>query len=107
MKAVYSNQNQLQTTNTKLGALIGGGAGLLVGLTVSGTMLFLFGNSPVFAVGILTFFVGVFAAFGSFMGVLLDIDNRERNVNQLKVMQPGGVKPKRGKPQPLTLSRVS
>ena len=90
---------------TKVGTIIGLAVGSIIGLVVSQSVFLLSASSQVFAIGVLIAFSLIFAAFGSFMGVLFDIDAQERGVNKTVIAQTQQVKQQRVKTQPLPIIR--
>ena len=101
MKAIYSSQTKLSKKNTKIGLLIGAITGLFIGLTVGVTVFTISGGSLSFATGIVATFASVFAAGGTFMGVLFDLDAHERNIGKAIESQPKPVIHKQLQLQPI------
>lgn len=79
MKTFHNNQTKLSRKNTKIGLLLGVMIGLLIGLTIDVTVFTVSGGSLAFAIGVVTVFTLAFAAGGTFMGLLFDVDDYERN----------------------------
>ena len=77
MKTIHSSQTKLSKKNTKTGLLLGVITGLLIGLTTSVTVLTISGGSLSFVTGVVLVFTLAFAAGGTFMGLLFDVDARE------------------------------
>lgn len=98
---MYTNQTKLSKKNTKIGLTVGAITGLLIGLTIGTTVFTISGGSPSFAIGLVVTFTGAFAAGGTFMGILFDLDARERNAGETIAPRSKPVARKQLKLQPI------
>lgn len=99
-------------TNTKIqskketGGLLGAATGLLVGAVAGGVVLALFGSGFAVAAGVVVTFTVIFAAYGTFMGTLLDVDERERGIRPRRRARSKARRDNRSKTQPLALPTI-
>ncbi|RMF02940.1 MAG: hypothetical protein D6768_07080 [Chloroflexi bacterium] len=88
------------------GGLLGAATGLLVGVVAGGSLLVLFGSGIAIAAAVLATFTVIFAAYGTFMGTLLDVDERERGIRPTKTIRSKPRQRTRAKTQPLALPNI-
>lgn len=64
-----------------LGVIIGLTIGAVVGTLAGGLLYTLFGSTIIVALTVALIFTLIFAAYGGFMGILIDADTRDRHAN--------------------------
>lgn len=101
MKTVKETRSKKET-----GGLLGAATGLLVGSVAGGSLLLLFGSSIAIAAAVVATFTVIFAAYGTFMGTLLDVDERERGIRPTKAIRSKPRRHNRAKTQPLALPNI-
>ncbi|RMF00026.1 MAG: hypothetical protein D6768_13715 [Chloroflexi bacterium] len=73
----------MNKSDKELGVMIGMTIGGVVG-TVAGALLYtLFGSTIIVALTVVLTFTLIFGTYGGFMGFLIELDTRNRNINKL------------------------
>ncbi len=86
------------------GLVLGATTGAIIGAVAGGSMLLVMATSLLLALSVFIGFAVIFAAFGSFMGWLFDVDTRQRQISRPPLL-PNTAQPnrQRTKTQPLSL----
>jgi hypothetical protein len=82
MNVTQDQLKQLLKSKMSVGLSAGMIVGGLVGLVAGGTVYLIFGDSLMFSAGVVAAFTIIFAGYGSFMGLLFDVDAREREAGR-------------------------
>lgn len=68
-------------SDKELGVIIGLTIGGVVGTLAGGLLVFLFASTAMVGLSVALAFTLIFAAYGGFMGILIDADTRERHAD--------------------------
>ena len=99
----------MNKSDKELGVTIGMTIGAIVGTVAGGLLYLLFGSTIIVALTVVLTFTLIFGAYGGFMGFLIELDARERNINKLmaKSAKARQERQNNAKTQPLSIVSIS